>query len=876
MTDIAAIIQRIAAGWGVEFSRPGFLRLLWLAPLVWAAGAVAARRGAAVSVAAAAALRTAVLLLAVLLLAGAGVTVEETRPGAVIAALDVSDSMGEEGKAWARERAAEILEGAGPDAQKGVIFFARGSRMNRPLSRDLPGDRFDGGLATDATDISSAIDGAALALPSAGPRRLVVLSDGNENLGDARAAAARAAARGIRIDCLSPPAAEGGGASLRRLDLPDEIRVGEPFTARIIAFNAGARPVPSTLAVRDGGALVREWPVTLQPGTNAFELPYAVASPGVRRITASVSPVAADGGTSLAAPLLAVDRPRILCLAGTGEGRNFLAEVLSTREIEVRVGGVELFPASFDDLLAYDCVVLSNVPRAALGTDRMEMLRRYVRDEGGGLVMLGGADSFGPGGYRRTPVEEVLPVSMEGAVPFEREKAARLCIILVIDKSGSMGFGFGEKMIAARRAAEELVKQLSPDDMVGIIPFDSFHTVLVPLEAVGARKAAVIDRIRMIEPGGGTRIAGALEAALSQLAAARGRARHVILMTDGQTHDIREYDYRGLVAAYSRSEVSISTIGIGRDADRDFLRALALGTGGEYYYVRESSTLPMIVLEDTRRVLEKSGLVEEAIRPKMGPGSEMLAGISGEQIPTLLGYVITAPKRGAEVALYTDVRGLRDPILAGWRHGLGRAVAFTSDVEARWSREMVGWGMFAKFWAQVVRWAMRERSPDLYLVRAGPAAAGRERLELETFGPVGEEVSFRLSVPSHAPGKRRVVSLRQTAPHAYGGETAALPADADMVVVERVEEGKVTVRKEAAVLRRAPAPDRGPESMVAGPDEGLLGALAAAAGGLLNPPADALSFPPEVVPARRSAPGRLIALLLLALLGDIAVRKFRT
>lgn len=881
--SVTHLAMSAAARYGLEFSRPHLLGYLWLVLAIWAASALAARRANTLRLMLALACRTAVFALLILALAGLSRKREVERPPAVFAAVDVSDSMGEEGRAWAIGQARETLNGLGSGTAKGVILFARGSEINGTPGRDVSADRFRYAIPTDATDISSAIRAASLALPASGARRLLIFSDGNENSGDARAAAALVAGEKIRIDCFAPPARAAAPPRLAKLDLPEEVNVSEKFVVRVLAENRGRETTQASLALHDGETLVKEWTVAVKPGTNAFELPYSIAAPGTHTISASLasqaSGEASRDAASVAAPVLVVERPRVLCVSGTSAGKNFFAEALAAKDIDVTTGGAEILPDSMGELNAYDCVVLSNLPRAALSRKQMEMLASYVRDHGGGLIMLGGAGSFGQGGYRGTPVEELLPVRMEEGVPSEREKKVRLCIIMLIDRSGSMkeGFGWEGKMLAARRAAEELVKQLQPNDMVGIITFDVNHHVLVPLGPVEGNREAIIDRIRSIYAGGGTIIAGALAEALREMQMAQGRAKHVILLTDGKTSDMIGQGvvaYRRLIAALAQNGVTVSTIGIGSDADSEFLKSVAMGTGGDYYYVKDATTLPLIVLHDTRRVLEKKGFVEDIVFvPRIGEKSEMLKGISQEQIPRLLGYSIAVAKPRAEVALYTNERTTRDPILASWRVGLGKAVAFTSDAEARWSKEMVGWSMYAKFWTQILRWTMRERPSDYYLVRAR-RSGGRDYLELAAFSPVSDEASFRVVLGDSPGAKKRTVSLHQVAPDMYAGEVRNLPPSLNAVTVEKREKGRVTTRKEVAIIRRLASAGQSTEKATVGNNEALLEAIAGATGGALNPPREELVVAPEKARASESVTAWLLPFIFLLLLADIALRKF--
>jgi hypothetical protein len=313
-------------------------------------------------------------------------------------------------------------------------------------------------------------------------------------------------------------------------------------------------------------------------------------------------------------------------------------------------------------------------------------------------------------------------------------------------------------------------------------------------------------------------------------------------------------------------------VGIGGDADSRFLRAISVGSKGDYYYVKDASTLPLIVLEDNRKTLRKSGFLEEAFVPVIGDRSEMLKGIGREQIPRLLGYALTTARQNAEVALYTTVRGPRDPILAGWRYGLGRTVAYASDAEARWSKEMVEWEMFGKFWVQVLRWAMRERSTDYYLVKA-KTERGRQYCELTTFSRLRDGTSFRIALSDGGGEKGRLVRLHQIAPDVFVGEVSGLPPSIDAVTVEKMEHGKVVDRKEVALIRRIASQISSPETSVRGNNEALLRAVAEAAGGRLNPKADELVFQAERVSTHKSLARILLPFVFIFLLLDVAVRK---
>ena len=325
----------------------------------------------------------------------------------------------------------------------------------------------------------------------------------------------------------------------------------------------------------------------------------------------------------------------------------------------------------------------------------MEVARTYVQDLGGGLIMLGGDQSFGLGGYYKTSLEEILPVRSD----FEKEKEKpSLAMMLVIDKSGSMG---GEKIEMAKEAARAAVELLGPSDKVGVLAFEGENFWVSEMHPC-TDKGFVLDRIAGLEAGGGTVMAPAMEEA------------HETLQRHGRQAQARDHpDRRHLVARRLRGDRA----GDGRRPDhvsrpwrwgatptRSLLEEIARLGNGRFYVADDPAQVPQIFAKETVTA-SKSAINEQPFAPTVVRSTQVLSEIRLDEAPFLLGYVVTRPKPTAEVILATESG---DPLLAWWRYGLGMSVAFTSDAKARWAAEWLTWPQFGQFWAQVVRHALRK------------------------------------------------------------------------------------------------------------------------------------------------------------------------
>jgi hypothetical protein len=403
--------------------------------------------------------------------------------------------------------------------------------------------------------------------------------------------------------------------------------------------------------------------------------------------------------------------------------------------------------------------------------------------------MIGGPDSFGPGGYWKSPVERVLPVDMDVA---DRRHYPSVGLILAIDKSGSMaGVAVERKIDVAKTAAAEVAAELAPIDRIGVIGFDAAAKWVVPVMP-GGDSGTVVSRLATVRAGGGTDAYPAMELAREALDGLDVRVKHVILLTDGQ---LASRDHEGLAATMAASGITLSTVAVGRDADLYTLERIAERGGGEFYIAADIQRVPRIFLREAFKV-SRAWLVEEPFQPVPEMDHTVLTGIDVSQAPPLEGYVVTTPKPSAR-HLWTTPKG--DPLLSLWRYGLGKSVAFTSDAEPRWAASWVRWPVYSPFWSRLIRWSARDNANERLRVVSEVGDQGL-RISADFVAPDGSAVNgARLSAVVAAPDGSRVErSLEQVAPGRY--ETLVPLASTGVYLSAVVDEAENVGNVSTAVL----------------------------------------------------------------------------
>lgn len=860
--------------WPVAFSHPWYL-LGWLllAPIVWLwwLGRHPFRRwrdGISLT------LRIAILLLLVSSIAGMQ-WVRASDELAVVFLLDVSDSI----DAQARQQAVDFVRAAlaemSPDDRAALVLFGADALVERPLSQAQELGNLLSIPATGHTDIGEAVRLGLALLPATAQRRLVLLSDGVGNVPGAEVAAQLAAAGGVELDAVSLPVRGGDEASIDALEVPSVLYEGEQFSVVVRVQSRVAQR--ALLRLYADQTLIIEQDVLLDAGLNSFLFDLNATEAGFSTFTAHLLPEkdVFYQNNVLGAFSMVRGAPRVLVVARAEYREEEGGPIVDEGEALVRaLGSVGLqverltppyMPADLASLGEYATVVLVNVPATALSPRQMALLQSYVRDLGRGLVCIGGEDSYGVGGYFKTPLEETLPIEMTIK---DKERMPPLAIVFVIDKSGSMDMaastGAPRKIDLAKEAVIRSLELLNDGDQVGVIGFEESAKWVWPLAPL-ADIGAVQKQVMTMRGGGGTNIHAGLAAAVKALQGSDARLKHVIVLTDGGAS---QEGLTELAMRLRAMDGTLSTVGIGQDAAA-FLRQLALDGGGRYHYTDNPSTIPQIFAQETM-LAQRAYIVEETFYPALSGHSPILDGI--EAVPALYGYVAASPKPAAQVVL---VSNQQDPLLAQWQYGLGRAVAWTSDAKGKWAKSWVGWEQFPRFWAQAVRWTIVDRQEGDLETQINDDGE-QARIVVDVVGEQGEYGNaLEMEADLISPSLERVqVVLRQTAPGRYEGVFSPEQEGVYLVRVAGTRAGETALTQITGFVRTYSPEYRVYAAGASGADEALLRRLTEAGhGDLLTDPARVFRHDNKVVRTFTDVWPWLLSVAVCLLPLDIGVRR---
>ena len=625
-------------------------------------------------------LKTGAFVAILLALAEPRITVYQSKVAAAVL-VDTSASVSPDDLRTESAFAAQVEKARGRNWTR-VMPFARNTRNAAAEEHIKDGWqlRHTAGAPGHGTNLESAIRDAAASLPPGMTARIVLASDGNENLGSVTRAIWQAQQLGIPIDTVPLAGRPKPELRLESVSLPVQVFSGERFPIEITLDSP--RAAPATVELTAEGKSLGANSVELAAGVNHLRLHGNVNSTGAVDLAGKVS--AAGLGEARFEQAIALRRPRVLLVSNDpAASEQHLRRALEANAFEVEQSNQGV-PSNLD---GFQLVIINNRDMQIIPEARKAALEDFVK-KGGGLVWIAGEHNVyveKKGDEDR--LERTLPAKL--APPRTQDGTA---VVLIIDKSSSME---GRKIELARQAASGVVENLRPIDSVGVLIFDNTYEWAVPIRKATDRNA-IKRLIAGIQPEGGTQIAPALREAYTRVLPEDAVYRHIVLLTDGISE---EGDSMITAAEAKRNRVTISTVGLGLDVNRAFLNKVALGAEGKSYFLDEPAGLEQLLLRD---VEEHTGMtaVEKQLRPRVIQRAEILDGVDIENAPPLQGYIRFQARPTADTILEADQK---DPLLVRWQYGLGRAAVFTSDAKNRWAMNWVTWPGFDRLWANIFR-----------------------------------------------------------------------------------------------------------------------------------------------------------------------------
>jgi Mg-chelatase subunit ChlD len=806
-------------------------------------------------------LRTIVMVGLILALAGTQL-VRPVTDQTVVFLIDQSDSVAPTQRDQAIGIINEALKAKRNEDQAAIVVFGENALVERAPSALNELARLTSTPIGVRTNIAEAIQLGLALLPNDRQKRIVLLSDGGENNGNAGEAARIAAARNIPIDVIPLLSELGDDVLITGLSAPDSARVNQE-----VQLQATFRSTIATqgqLQVFADNELISTQQVTIPEGNSSLALTMPGGESGFHRYEIRLD---AEGDTqpinNRAATFTNIQGPPKILIAtsDTSEAKP-LQDAINNAGANAEVVAPGQIPANQALLSQYDAIILLNVLSRDVPRAVQEALPRYVRDLGRGLAMIGGDQSFGAGGWRRSPLTEALPVELD---PLDTSMQPNVGLVMVIDRSGSMSdlAGGVTKLDLAKEAVYQASLGLRNNDEIGVVAFDDGAMWALPIQPLPS--AADLERgLSTISLGGGTNIRSGIEPAAESLALLNSSVRHVIVLTDGYA----DSNYADLIEEMRANQTTISIVAIGEEANPALQEIAELG-GGRYYRVQNLGEVPNIFLNETVIVAGRD-IIDQSFTPIVALPAVIVRTLDG--MPPLHGYNATEQRPAARTILVTPDG---KPVLAQWQYGLGRSVAWTSDFKGQWGRDWITWGQFPRFVNGLLDLLLPPpQTQGLALEAYTIAGSTRAALELSALDDLGQPLDqLQLVGRVLDPGQQGIdLNFSQIGPGRYRAEiTAANPGVyLAQVVVQNADGEALGSASNGLVVSYSP------EYSGQRDNPTLLADLAAISSGRNNPDRLALFEPiAQPVGVVRDIGLNMLWLALLLWPLDIALRRLR-
>jgi Mg-chelatase subunit ChlD len=653
-------------------------------------------------------LRIVIFLLVVLALAQLAIKLPD-RAGTVIVVADRSESMPQNSDAAEKEIIGLLHKSMGPRDQLGVVAFGREAVVEQSPQRAEFGG-FTAQVGADHSSLNDAIESALALIPPDGGGRILVLSDGKWTGKDPAAAAARAAGRGVSVDYRLLARPQVDDVAIQSFLTPQSVLPGQAFVLSAWVQSPTEQEIQYQL--RRGDEIISSGRKQIAAGRTRLMFRDRASTAGVNEYLITIQDAKNDPvpENNSARALVGVEGSRpVLIVSSAGENSG-LVKLLRDGAVEV----VGRTPAqcnwSLEELSQFSAVLIENIPAGQIGMSGMETLAAWVEETGSGLAMTGGQKSYGPGGYFKSPLERVMPISME----MRREhRKLSVAVVVALDRSGSMSMPAGGgriKMDLADLGTVSVLDLLSPMDEIGVFAVDTAAHEIVPLDTVEHNAPYRAKILAIGSEGGGIYIYEALVASARMISSAKAQTRHIILFADASDSE-QSAHYEEIVDKLREADVTVSVVGLGTDHDSDaeLLKDIARRGGGECYFSDNPDEIPRIFAQDTFTIA-RSTFIDQPTPFEITAGYSILGAQPASAPPQLGGYNLCYLRPQANLAAVTSDE-YKAPVVASWNAGNGRVLCYLGEADGKFSGDFAKWNQAGEFYATLARWVAGRHEP---------------------------------------------------------------------------------------------------------------------------------------------------------------------
>jgi Ca-activated chloride channel family protein len=714
----------------IQFAKPLFLWLFLALPVLWLRFR---HRSVPVLI-----WRTIILIVLIVGLADPqSVTVSErTTREENIFAFDLSKSVSASMRDW-MERMTQ--NGFTPLQGDRVFLFGSEARESANWRESLEGVAPLESLRPEKTNLDKLFH-MLLALPAA-PRNLFLFTDGWETEGNVERLFPAITGSGLKIFPVIPTENQKiANVAITKLLVPNHGESGDSITVKVVLENQSEHDIGGTLTLMRNGQALKNDAVKLKPGSQIFTYASVLPEGELASYRASFTPQQ---------PALDVYSPdnhafawvsvrtksKVLLLNERNGGGRYLEEILTRRGFEVTSRTADAAPPP----AGFGLVIFNNIEREKLSANYMNAIEKHVAD-GNAFLMLGSEASFGSGGFRRTPIESILPVELKEPKREEKNRA----VVLVIDKSGSMRED--NRILYAQEAAKAVVRELKDNDFLSVVAFDISAFLVVEMESVGRLRKSFDAQVDRLKPGGQTFFYPALIEAKRQLERQNAARKHIILLSDGETRGSQGELIDLVNVMKSEMKITVSAVAVGSEADIRIMKRISQYGGGLFHHTSNPASLPQVVVQQIQEKPSDEPPPERELTPLQERDSEILASFTGRPYPAVRGFMETELKRRAHADLVISRESRKLPLLASWRYGRGKTAALTMDLEGRWSRNWIRWNGLQSFWDKLTDWLGPAKEPIPAHELRATLTANRPVLDFYLYEESSSESQFRFSL----------------------------------------------------------------------------------------------------------------------------------